>query len=45
MAETFSFMMSDNKIIQDMISKDEILNKKVKTIKNIVKKLDVKHQF
>ena len=45
MAETFSFMMSDNKIIQDMISKDEILNNKVKTIKNIVKKLDVKHQF
>ncbi len=45
MAETFSFMMSDNKIIQDMISKDEILNKKVKTIKNIVKKIDVKHQF
>ena len=45
MAETFSFMMSYNKIIQDMISKDEILNKKVKTIKNIVKKLDVKHQF
>ena len=45
MAETFSFMMSDNKIIQDMISKDEILNKKVKTIKNIIKKLDVKHQF
>jgi len=45
MAETFSFMMSDNNLILDMISKDEILNKKVRTIKNIVKKLDVKHQF
>ena len=45
MAETFSFMMSDNKIIQDMISKDEILNMKVKTIKDIVKKIDVKYQF
>ena len=45
MAETFSFMMSDNNLILDMISKDEILNKKVRIIKNIVKKLDVKHQF
>ena len=45
MAETFSFMMSDNNLILDMISKDEILNKKVRTIKNIVKKLDIKHQF
>ena len=45
MAETFSFMMSDNNLILDMISQDEILNKKVKTIENIVKKLDVKHQF
>ena len=45
MAETFSFMMSDNNLILDMISEDEILNKKVRTIKNIVKKLDVKHQF
>ena len=45
MAETFSFMMSDNYLILDMISKDEILNKKVKLIENIVKKLDVKHQF
>ena len=45
MAETFSFMMSDNNLILDMIGKDEILNKKVRTIKNIVKKLDVKHQF
>ena len=45
MAETFSFMMSDSNLILDMISKDEILNKKVRTIKNIVKKLDVKHQF
>ena len=45
MAETFSFMMSDNKIIQDMISKDEILNKKVKLIENLVNKLDAKHQF
>ena len=45
MAETFSFMMSDNNLILDMISKDEILNKKVRIIENIVKKLDVKHQF
>ena len=45
MAETFSFMMSDNNLILDMIGKDEILNKKVRTIKNIVKKLDAKHQF
>ena len=45
MAETFSFMMSDNNLILDMIIKDEILNKKVKIIENIVKKLDVKHQF
>ncbi len=45
MAETFSFMMSDNNLILDMISQDEILNRKVKTIENIVKKLDVKHQF
>ena len=45
MAETFSFMMSDNNLILEMISKDEILNKKVRTIKNIVKKLDDKHQF
>ena len=45
MAETFSFMMSDNYLILDMISKDEILNKKVKLIENIVKKLDAKHQF
>ena len=45
MAETFSFMMSDNNLILDLISKDEILNKKVRIIENIVKKLDVKHQF
>ena len=45
MAETFSFMMSDNNLILDMINKDEILNKKVRIIENIVKKLDVKHQF
>ena len=45
MAETFSLMMSDNNLILNMISKDEILDKKVRTIKNIVKKLDVKHQF
>ncbi len=45
MAETFSFMMSDNNLVLDMISKDEILNKKVRIIENIVKKLDVKHQF
>ena len=45
MAETFSFMMSDNNLILDMISKDEILNKKVRVIENIVKKLNVKHQF
>ena len=45
MAETFSFMMSDNYLILDMISKDEILNKKVKLIENLVKKLDAKHQF
>ena len=45
MAETFSFMMSDNNLILDMIIKDEILNKKVRIIENIVKKLDVKHQF
>ena len=45
MAETFSFMMSDNNLILDMISKDEILNKKVRIIKHIFKKLDVKHQF
>ena len=45
MAETFSFMMSDNNLILDMISKDEILSKKVRIIENIVKKLDVKHQF
>tara|TARA_B100001057_G_scaffold255482_1_gene255726 strand:+ start:765 stop:1502 length:738 start_codon:yes stop_codon:yes gene_type:complete len=45
MAETFSFMMSDNNLILDMINKDKILNKKVVTIKNIVKKIDFKHQF
>ncbi len=45
MAETFSFMMSDNNLILDMISKDEILSKKVRTIKKIVKQLDFKHQF
>ena len=45
MAETFSFMMSDNNLILDMISKDEILNKKVKLIENLVNKLDAKHQF
>ena len=45
MAETFSLMMSDNYLILDMISKDEILNKKVKLIENLVKKLDAKHQF
>ena len=45
MAETFSFMMSDNNFILDMISKDEILNKKVKLIENLVNKLDAKHQF
>ena len=45
MAETFSLMMSDNNLILNMISKDEILDKKVRTIKNIVKKLDFKHQF
>ena len=45
MAETFSFMMSDNNLVLDMISKDEILNKKVRIIENIVKKLDAKHQF
>ena len=45
MAETFSFMMSDNNLIRDMIIKDEILNKKVIIIENIVKKLDAKHQF
>ena len=45
MAETFSFMMSDNNLILDMIIKDEILNKKVRIIENIVKKLDAKHQF
>ena len=45
MAETFSFMMSDNNLILDMMSKDEILNKKVRIIKNLVKKLDAKHQF
>ncbi len=45
MAETFSLMMSDNYFILDMISKDEILNKKVKLIENLVKKLDAKHQF
>ena len=45
MAETFSFMMSNNNLILDMVNKDEILNKKVKKIKNIVKKLDVNHQF
>ena len=45
MAETFSLMMSDNYLILDMISKDEILNKKVKLIENIVKKLDANHLF
>ena len=45
MAETFSLMMSDNYLILDMISKDEILKKKVKLIENLVKKLDAKHQF
>ena len=45
MAETFSFMMSDNNLIINMISNDEILNKKVRIIENIVKKLDAKHQF
>ena len=45
MAETFSFMMSDNNLIQDMVNKDEILNNKVKVIKNIIKKLDINHQF
>ena len=45
MAETFSFIMSDNTLVLDMISKDKILDKKVKTIKKIVKKIDVKHQF
>ena len=45
MAETFSLMMSDNNLILNMISEDEILDKKVRTIKNIIKKLDVKHQF
>ena len=37
--------MSDNNFILDMISKDEILNKKVKLIENLVNKLDAKHQF
>ena len=45
MAETFSFMMSDNTLVLNMISKDKILDRKVKTIKKIVKKVDTKHQF
>ena len=45
MAETFSLMMSDNYLILDMISKDEILNKKVKLIENLINELDAKHQF
>ena len=45
MAETFSFMMSDNALVLNMISKDKILDRKVKTIKKIVKKVDTKHQF
>ena len=45
MAETFSFMMSDNNLILDMINKDEILNKKVKLIENLFNKLDAKHRF
>jgi len=45
MAETFSFMMSDNTLVLDMISKDKILYSKVRTIKKIIKKVDVKHQF
>ncbi len=45
MAETFSFMMSDNTLVLNMISKDKILDRKVKTIKKIVKNVDTKHQF
>ena len=45
MAETFSFMMSDNSLILDMITKDQILNKKVMIIKNIIKEIDDNHQF
>ena len=45
MAETFSFMMSDNSLILDMITNDQILNKKVMIIKNIIKEIDDNHQF
>ena len=45
MAETFSFMMSDNSLILNMITNDQILNKKVMIIKNIIKEIDDNHRF
>ena len=43
-AITTSFGIQSS-VILDMISKDEILNKKVKLIENLINKLDAKHQF
>ena len=45
MAETFSFMMSDNSLILNMITNDRILYKKVAIIKSIIKDIDDNHQF
>ena len=36
---------SDNSLILDMITNDQILNKKVMIIKNIIKEIDDNHQF
>ena len=45
MAETFSFIMTENNMVKELLKNDEILRKKVNFIKKNIFKIDKNFKF